>query len=81
MEQIEKGQAVFQIEREIRNCKGRGRLQIPYITLKEILINIAKQLQEFIDVVDDDLTGIIESIREQEGEFENREKRRQDRNN
>ena len=25
-EQIEKGQAVFWIEREVRNCKGRGRL-------------------------------------------------------
>ena len=73
LEQIEKGQALFRIEREVRNHKGRGRLRIPYITPKEKLITNAKQLKEFIDAVDNDLTGVIESMREQEEELENRE--------
>ena len=63
LEQIEKGQAVFRIEREVRNRKGRGRLRIPYIIPKEKLINNAKQLQEFIEAVDEDLTSIIESMK------------------
>ena len=78
LEQIEKGQALFRIEREVRNRKGRGRLCIPYITPKEKLITNAKQLKEFIDAVDDDLTGVIESVREQEEEFENREQARRE---
>ena len=73
LEQIEKGQTLFRIEREVRNRKGRGRLRIPYITPKEKLITNAKQLKEFIDAVDDDLTSVIESMRAQEDEFENRE--------
>ena len=78
LEQLEKGQALFRIEREVRNRKGRGRLRIPYITPKEKLITNAKQLKEFIDTVDDDLTGVIESVREQEEEFENREQARRE---
>ena len=80
LEQIEKGQTLFQIEREVRNCKGRGRLRIPYIVAKEKLITNAKQLKEFTDSVDDDLTGVIESAREQEDEFENREQARREEN-
>ena len=76
LEQIEKGKALFRIEREVRNRKGRGRLRIPYITPKEKLITNAKQLKEFIDAVDEDLTSIIESVRAQEEEFENREQAR-----
>ena len=78
LEQIEKGQALFRIEREVRNRKGRGRLRIPYIIAKEKLITNAKQLKEFIDTVDDDLTGVIESMRAQEDEFENREQVRKE---
>ena len=78
LEQIEKGQALFRIEREVRNRKGRGRLCIPYITPKEKLITNAKQLKEFIDAVDDDLTSVIESVRAQEDEFENREQARKE---
>ena len=78
LEQIEKGQALFRIEREVRNCKGRGRLRIPYITPKEKLITNTKQLKEFIDTVDDDLTSVIESVRTQEEEFENREQARKE---
>ena len=80
LEQIEKGQALFRMEREVRNRKGRGRLRIPYITAKEKLITNAKQLKEFTDAVDDDLTGVIESAREQEDEFENREQARREEN-
>ena len=72
LEQIGKGQAVFRIESEIRNHKGRGRLR------KEKLINNAKQLQEFMEAVDEDLKGVIESVREQEEEFENREQARRE---
>ena len=78
LEQIEKGQALFRIEREIRNRKGRGRLHIPYIIPKERLITNAKQLKEFIDAVDADLQRVIESIRTQEEEFENREQARRE---
>ena len=62
LKQIEKGLALFRIEREVRNRKGRGRLRIPYITPKEKLITNAKQLKEFIDAVDEDLTSVIESV-------------------
>ena len=78
LEQIEKGQALFRIKREVRNRKGRGRLRIPYITPKEKLITNAKQLKAFIDAVDDDLTSVIESVRAQEDEFENREQARKE---
>ena len=78
LEQIEKGLALFRIEREVRNRKGRGRLHIPYITPKEKLITNAKQLKEFIDTVDDDLASVIESVRTQEEEFENREQARKE---
>ena len=78
LEQIEKGQALFRIEREIRNRKGRGRLHIPYIIPKERLITNAKKLKEFIDAVDDDLQRVIESIRTQEEEFEIREQARRE---
>ena len=85
LEQIEKGQALFRIEREVRNRKGRGRLCIPYITPKEKLITNTKQLKEFIDIVDDDLTSVIESVRTQKksSKTENKQERRkrQDRNN
>ena len=37
-----------------------------------------KQLKEFIDAVDDDLQRVIESIRAQEEEFENREQARRE---
>ena len=62
----------------MRNRKGRGRLHIPYVTPKEKLITNAKQLKEFIDAVDDDLQRVIESIRTQEEEFENREQARRE---
>ena len=78
LEQIEKGQALFRIKREVRNRKGSGRLHIPYIIPKERLITNAKQLKEFIDAVDDDLQRVIESIRTQEEEFENREQARRE---
>ena len=78
LEQIEKGQALFRIEREVRNHKGRGRLCIPYTTPKEKLITNAKQLKEFIEAVDEDLTSVIESVRAQEEEFENREQARKE---
>ena len=78
LEQIEKGKALFRIEREVRNRKGRGRLHIPYITPKEKLITNAKQLKEFIDAVDEDLTSVIESMRAQQEEFENREQARKE---
>ena len=78
LEQIEKGQALFRIEREIRNRKGRGKLHIPYIIPKEKLITNAKQLKEFIDAIDDDLQRVIENIRIQEEEFENREQARRE---
>ena len=78
LEQIEKGQALLRIEREVRNHKGKGRLRIPYITPKEKLITNAKQLKEFIDAVDEDLTSVIESVRAQEEEFENREQARKE---
>ena len=45
LDQVDKGLSLFQMEREIRNRKGRGRLRIPYIVPKEKLINTAKQLQ------------------------------------
>ena len=63
LEQIEKGHALFRIEREVRNRNGRGKLTIPYIVPKERLITNAKQLKEFIDAVDDDLQRVIESVR------------------
>ena len=78
LEQIEKGQALFRIEREVRNRKSRGRLRIPYIIPKEKLITNAKQLKEFIEAVDDDLQSVIESVRAQEEEFENREQARRE---
>ena len=80
LEQIEKGQALIRMEREVRNRKGRGRLRIPYITAKEKLITNAKQLKEFTDAVDNDLTGVIESAREQKDKFENREQARREEN-
>ena len=64
LEQIEKGHTLFRIEREVRYQKGRGKLRIPYITSKEILIANAKQLKEFTDTVDDELS---ERDREHEG--------------
>ena len=76
MEQIEKGHTLFRIEREVRYQKGRGKLRIPYISPKEIVIVNAKQLKEFTDAVDDELTSVIESTRVQEEEFENREQAR-----
>ena len=78
LEQIEKGHAFFRIEREVRSHKGRGKLCIPYITPKEILIANAKQLKEFTDAVDDELTSVIENTRVQEEEFENREQARKE---
>ena len=78
LEQIEKGHALFRIEREVRNRKGRGRLTIPYIVPKERLITNAKQLKEFVDAVDDDLRRVIEDARAQEEEFENREQARRE---
>ena len=66
------------MEREIRNCKGRGRLCIPYITPREKLINNTKQLQEFLEEVNNDLTTIIKKVREQVGEFEDRERIRKE---
>ena len=78
LEQIEKGQALFRIKREVRNWKSRGRLCIPYIIPKEKLITNAKQLKEFIEAVDDDLQSVIESVRAQEEDFENREQARRE---
>ena len=78
LDQVEKGQSLFRMEREIRNQKGRGRLQIPYIIPKEKTINTTKELQEFIEAVDNNLTNIIISSRNQEEEFENREKARKE---
>ena len=78
LEQIEKGHTLFRIEREIRNRKGRGRLLTPYTIPKERLITNAKQLREFVDAVDDDLQRVIESVRTQEEEFENREQARKE---
>ena len=78
LEQIEKGQSLFRVEREIRNHKGRGRLRIPFITPKEKLINNTKQLQEFLEEVNDDLTTVIKKVREQEGEVEDRERIRKE---
>ena len=78
LEQIEKGHTLFRIEREIRNRKGRGRLLTPYTVPKERLITNAKQLKEFVDAVDDDLQRVIESVRTQEEEFENREQARRE---
>ena len=78
LEQIENGHTLFRIEREIRNRKGRGKLIIPYTTPKEKLIANAKQLKEFVDEVEDDLQKVIESAREQEQEFENREQARRE---
>ena len=78
LEQIEKGHALFRIEREVRNRKGRGKLTIPYIVPKERLITNAKQLKGFVDAVDDDLQRVIESARTQEDEFENREQARKE---
>ena len=75
MEQIEKGQSLFRVEREIRNRKGRGRLQVPCVTPKEKSINNVKQLQEFVEAVNDDLTTVIESVRQQEDEFESNQER------
>ena len=72
LEQIEKGHTLFRIEREVRYQKGRGKLRIPYITPKEIVIVNAKQLKEFKETVDDELTSVIESMRAQEEEFGNR---------
>ena len=70
LEQIQKGQALFRIKREVRNRKGRCSLHIPYITPKEKLVTNAKQLKEFIDTVDDDLTGVIESVRASRGRIQ-----------
>ena len=78
LEQIEKGHALFRIEREVRNRKGRGRLRTPYTMPKEKLITNAKQLKEFIEAVEEDLSKIIESVRTQEEEFENREQARKE---
>ena len=78
LEQIEEGHTLFRIEREVRNHKGRGRLRTPYIIPKEKLITNAKQLKEFVAEVDNDLQGVIESVRTQEEEFENREQARRE---
>ena len=66
------------MEREIRNQKGRGKLRIPYIVPKEKIINTAKQLQEFLEEVDNDLTTVIVSSRNQQEEFKNRERARKE---
>ena len=78
LEQIEKGHALFRIEREVRNHRGRDKLTIPYIVPKERLITNAKQLKEFVDAVDDDLQRVIENARAQEEAFENREQARRE---
>ena len=78
MEQIEKGHNLFRIEREVRYQKGRGKLRIPYIAPKDMVIVNAKQLARFLETVDEELTSVIESARVQEEEFENREQARKE---
>ena len=73
LEQVEMGLSLFRMEREIRNRKGRGMLRIPDIIPKEKTINTSPQLQVFFEEVDDDLSRVIRSIRDQQKEFENRE--------
>ena len=73
LEQVEKGLSLFRMEREIRNRKGRGMLRIPDVIPKEKTINTLPQLQVFLEEVDDDLSRVIRSTRDQQEEFENRE--------
>ena len=76
LEQIEKGHNLFRIEREVRYQKGQGKLRIPYISPKEVVIVNAKQLEKFLETVDEELMSVIESTRAQEEEFEAREQAR-----
>ena len=78
LEQIEKGHNLFRIEREVRYQKGRGKLRIPYIAPKDVVIVNAKQLASFLETVDEELMSVIESARVQEEEFENREQARKE---
>ena len=74
--QVHRGLSVFRMEKEIRNRKGRGRLLTPSITHRGNKINTAKELQDFTDAVDSELTNIMVSSRNQQEEFENSERAR-----
>ena len=78
LEQIGKGNCLFRIEREVRHQKGRGKLRIPHISPKNITIVSFKQLTDFLQKVEEELTIVIESARVQEEEFETRERARKE---